>query len=45
MQEYQKELIDIFLKYFPLDIQDIPANVKLISDAKRRNEMSESGYD
>jgi len=42
--EYQKELIDIFQKFVPREIRDIPANVKLISDAKSRNGMGGSGY-
>ena len=42
--EFQKELIDIFQKFIPRDIQDIPVNVQLISDAKSRNGMSGSGY-
>ena len=42
--EFQKELIDIFQKYIPREIQDIPANVRLISDAKRENGMRGSGY-
>ena len=42
--EFQKEMIDIFQKFIPRDIQDIPANVRLISEAKSRNGMRGSGY-